>query len=150
MVRFHATAHLPNAVLVGACGPALSELLGSSENRINTPTLSNNESGNIAYRHPAIHAVAFNTRGMHNTILDLHHILNSKHKPTIINLTETIQSHIKSIWRDTLKDYKLTHTHTQNSTPTHYEDQPALFWPQDETYTRKPLPYKRRLTSRTT
>ncbi len=28
-----ATAHLPNVVLVGACGPALSELVGSSENR---------------------------------------------------------------------------------------------------------------------
>ena len=27
-----ATAHLPNVVLVGACGPALSELVGSSEN----------------------------------------------------------------------------------------------------------------------
>jgi hypothetical protein len=51
---------------------------------------------------------------MHNTILDLHHTLNSKHKPTIINLTETKHKHIKSIWRDILKDYKLTHTHTQN------------------------------------
>ena len=27
-----ATAHLPNVVLVGAYGPALSELVGSSEN----------------------------------------------------------------------------------------------------------------------
>ena len=27
-----ATAHLPNVVLVEACGPALSELVGSSEN----------------------------------------------------------------------------------------------------------------------
>jgi hypothetical protein len=47
---------------------------------------------------------------MHNIILDLHHILNSNHKPTIISLTETKHSHIKSIWRDTLKDYKLIHT----------------------------------------
>jgi hypothetical protein len=82
--------------------------------RINTPTPPKKETTNTSYRHPAIHAVTFNTRGMHNTILDLHRILNSKHKPTIINLTETKHSHIKSIWRDTLKDYKLTHTHPQN------------------------------------
>jgi len=47
---------------------------------------------------------------MHNTILDLHRILNSKQKPTIIHLTETKHSHIKSIWRESLKDYRLTHT----------------------------------------
>jgi len=32
-------------------------------------------------------------------------------KPTIIHLTETKHSHIKSIWREVLKDFKLIHTH---------------------------------------
>ena len=48
---------------------------------------------------------------MHNTILDLHHILNTQIKPTILHLTETIHNHIKSIWREALKDYKLIHTY---------------------------------------
>jgi hypothetical protein len=65
---------------------------------------------NKSYRHPAIKAVTFNTRGMHNTILDIHRILSTDNKPTIISLTETKHSHIKSIWRDILKEYKLIHT----------------------------------------
>ena len=64
------------------------------------------------YRHPPIKALAFNTRGMHNTILYLQHIMmNTQKNPTIINLTETKHSHIKSIWREVLKDYKLVHAH---------------------------------------
>jgi hypothetical protein len=47
---------------------------------------------------------------MHNTILNLHRILNSKTKPTILYLTETKHIHIKFIWREALRDYKLTHT----------------------------------------
>jgi len=48
---------------------------------------------------------------MHNTIIDLRHIMNTKQKPTIIHLTETKHIHIKPIWREVLKDYKLIHTH---------------------------------------
>jgi hypothetical protein len=55
------------------------------------------EPATTTYRHPANHAVAFNIRGIHNTILDLHHILNSKQKSAIIHLTKTKHSHIKSI-----------------------------------------------------
>ncbi len=47
---------------------------------------------------------------MHNTILDLQIIMNTQKKPTIVHLTETKHSHIKSIWREVLKDYKLIHT----------------------------------------
>jgi hypothetical protein len=43
------------------------------------------------YRHLVIHAVTFNTRGMRSTILDLHHILTSKIKPTMLYLAETKQ-----------------------------------------------------------
>jgi len=70
----------------------------------------NKETDPIPYRHPAIYAVTFNTRGMHTTILNLHRILNSKSKPTILYLTETKHSHIKSTWREALTEYKLTHT----------------------------------------
>jgi hypothetical protein len=69
-----------------------------------------NTSTTNEYRHPPIKAVTFNTRGMHNTILDLQTIMNTQKKPTIIHLTETNHSHIKSIWREVLKDYKLIHT----------------------------------------
>ena len=56
-------------------------------------------------------AVTSNTRGMHNTIHDLHHILNTPLIPTLIHPTETKHSHIKTtIWRWMLKDYKLQHT----------------------------------------
>jgi hypothetical protein len=66
-------------------------------NRSTTPTSPNNEAATTSYRHPAIIAVTFDTRGIHNTIMDLHHILNSKQRPTIIHLTETKHSHVKSI-----------------------------------------------------
>ena len=44
---------------------------------------------------------------MHTTILDLQDLLNKQTKPQIISLTETKHRHIKSIWRHTLRDYKL-------------------------------------------
>jgi hypothetical protein len=83
----------------------------ANTNRNTTPKPPNKENDTTTYRHPTINSVTFNTRGMHTTILDLHYILNSKHKPTIIHLTEIKHINIKSIWRDSLKDYKLTHTH---------------------------------------
>jgi hypothetical protein len=48
---------------------------------------------------------------MHNTTLDLQHITNTPKKPTIIHLMETKHSHIRSIWREVLKDCKLIHTY---------------------------------------
>ncbi len=48
---------------------------------------------------------------MHNTILDLQQITSTQKKSTIIHLTETQHSHIKWIWREVLKDYKLIHAH---------------------------------------
>ena len=65
---------------------------------------------NDTYRHPPIKAVFFNTRGMHNTILDMHRILNTHAILTIFHLTETKHNHIKSIWREALTDYNLIHT----------------------------------------
>ena len=65
----------------------------------------------IEYGHPPVKALTFNTRGMHNTILDLQHIMNTQKNTSIIHLTETRHSHIKSVWREVLKDYKLVHTH---------------------------------------
>jgi len=47
---------------------------------------------------------------MHNTIIDLHQILKTQTKPTTLHLTKTRHIHIKSIWREALKDYKLIHT----------------------------------------
>ena len=61
------------------------------------------------YIHPPIKAVTFTTRGMHNTILDLHHLLNTQTKATIIHLTEAKHIHIKSMWKEALKEYKAIH-----------------------------------------
>jgi hypothetical protein len=47
---------------------------------------------------------------MHNTILDLHKIVNPKTNSTLIHLTETKHINIKSVWRETLKEYKLIHS----------------------------------------
>ncbi len=49
------------------------------------------------------------TRGMHTTIIDLQNILTTQPDPHIIALTETKHRHIKSIWRQTLRNYKLVH-----------------------------------------
>ena len=46
---------------------------------------------------------------MHTSILDLQDILNTHTKPQNISLTETKHRHIKSIWRHTLKNYKLVY-----------------------------------------
>ncbi len=48
-----------------------------------------------------------NTRGIHTTILDLQDLRNDHPKPHIIALTETKHRDIKSIWRHTLRIYKL-------------------------------------------
>jgi hypothetical protein len=37
--------------------------------------------------------------------------MNTQRKPTKVHLRETKHSHIKSIWRDVLKDYTLIHTY---------------------------------------
>ena len=63
------------------------------------------------YQYPPIKALTFNTRGLHNAILYLQHSMNTQKQPTIIHLTETKHSHIKSICREILKDYKLVHIH---------------------------------------
>ena len=52
---------------------------------------------------------------MHTTILDLQSILDNNPDLHIIALTETKHRHIKSIWRQTLKNYKLIHS------PSHYD-----------------------------
>ena len=59
------------------------------------------------YSHPAITALTLNTRGMHTTIIDLQDLLNKHPHPHIIALTETKHRRIKSIWRHTLRNYKL-------------------------------------------
>ena len=46
---------------------------------------------------------------MHTTILELQDLLNTNSKPQIIALTETKHRHIKSIWRHTIKNYKLVY-----------------------------------------
>ena len=38
--------------------------------------------------------------------------MSTHKKPTMIHLTETKHIHMKSIWREVLKDYKLIHTHS--------------------------------------
>ena len=44
---------------------------------------------------------------MHTTLLDLQDLLNNQTTPQIIALTETKHRRIKSIWRHTLRNYKL-------------------------------------------
>ena len=44
---------------------------------------------------------------MHTTLLDLQNILHKQATPQILALTETKHRHIKSIWRHTLRNYKL-------------------------------------------
>jgi hypothetical protein len=46
---------------------------------------------------------------MHTTILDLHALVKAYPTPHILALPETKQKHIKSIWRHTLRNYKLIH-----------------------------------------
>jgi len=46
---------------------------------------------------------------MHTTIIDLQNVLTNQPDPHIIALTETKHHHIKSIWRQTLRNYKLVY-----------------------------------------
>jgi len=61
------------------------------------------------YSYPPITTLTLDTKGMHTTILDLQNILATQPSPHIIARTETKHCHIKSIWRHTLKGYKLVH-----------------------------------------
>jgi len=72
---------------------------------------------NTNYSHQSLKALTLNTRGMHTTILDLQKILDTNPDLHIIALTETKHRHIKSIWRHTLKNYKLIYK------PSHYDKQ---------------------------
>ncbi len=54
---------------------------------------------------------------MHTTILDLQKILDTNPNPHIIALSETKHRRIKSIWRHTLKNYKLIYN------TSHYDKQ---------------------------
>jgi hypothetical protein len=62
---------------------------------------------NTNYTHQGLKVLTLNTRGMHTTIIDLQKILTNHSDPHIIALTETKHRNIKSIWRQTLKNYKL-------------------------------------------
>jgi len=66
------------------------------------------------YTHQSLKALTLKIRGMHTTIKDLHKILTTQPDPHIIALTETKHRHIKSIWRQTLRNYKLVFD------PSHY------------------------------
>jgi len=61
------------------------------------------------YTHQSLKALTLNTRGMHTTILDLQKLLTNHLEPHIIALTETKHRHIKSVWRQTFRNYKLVY-----------------------------------------
>jgi hypothetical protein len=61
------------------------------------------------YTHQSLKALNLNTHGMHTKILDLQNILSKYPDPNIIALTETKHCHIKSIWRQALRNYKLVY-----------------------------------------
>ena len=65
---------------------------------------------NEEYRNPTIKAITFGTRGMPNTILDLHHIINIPSKLILMYLSETKHNYIESIWRNTLEENTLFYT----------------------------------------
>jgi hypothetical protein len=71
---------------------------------------------------------------MHNTILDLHHILNQQTKPTIIHLTETKHIHINSIWKEAFEDYKLIHTYPTLNPITNRRSGGAILAARKDTY----------------
>jgi endonuclease/exonuclease/phosphatase family metal-dependent hydrolase len=62
---------------------------------------------NPTYTYQNLKALTLNTRGMHTTILDIQQLLTTHPEPHILAMTETKHRHIKSIWRQTLKNYKL-------------------------------------------
>jgi hypothetical protein len=61
------------------------------------------------YTHQSLKALTLNTRGMHITIVDLQNILTNQPNLHIIALTETKHRHIKSSWRQALRNYKLVY-----------------------------------------
>jgi hypothetical protein len=79
-----------------------------TQNSKEPPPLIINEP--VSYTHPQITAALLNTRAMHSSIIDLQEIFTHTPHPNIICLTETKHGHIKSTWRNLLKDYKLIHT----------------------------------------
>jgi hypothetical protein len=84
----------------------------ANPNRDSTPTQPHKATTTSTYRHPAIHAVTFNTRGMHNTIL-----IGSPPHPQLQTKTNNNPSH-----RNQTQPYKIhmerlpkrlqTHTYT--------------------------------------
>jgi len=74
-----------------------------------TPTISPKAILPISYTHPAITGLNLKTRGVHTKIIDLQSLLNTHKKPNIVALAETEHKNIKSIWRHTLKNYKLVY-----------------------------------------
>jgi hypothetical protein len=60
--------------------------------------------------------------------------MNSQKKPTIIHLTETKHSHVKSIRREALKDYKLFHTHHTNDPTTNRRSGGTILAAKRDTY----------------
>jgi hypothetical protein len=58
---------------------------------------------------------------MHTTIIDLQNLLNAYPDTHIIALTETKHRHVKSIWRQALRNYKLVYN------PSLYDKQAKRF-----------------------
>ena len=62
------------------------------------------------YASTSLTLCTLNVRGMHSSITDVIMILRNKERiPDILALTETKHSHINSLWRITLQQYKLHH-----------------------------------------
>jgi hypothetical protein len=84
---------------------------------------------------------------MHTTILDLQDLLNNKPKPQLIALTETKHRHIKSIWRHTLREYKLIYNPSLYNRSTKRASGGAILAVHSKAYTsiepiRVPNPYQ--------
>ncbi len=83
-----------------------TQLSRENTNTMPTPTSHPQEK---PYTHPSLKALTLNTRDMHTTILDLQNILTIYTDTHIIAQTETKHRHIKSIWRQPLRNYKLVY-----------------------------------------
>jgi hypothetical protein len=69
--------------------------------------------------------------------------MNTQEKKTILHLTETKHNHIKSIWREALKEYKLIHTHPTLDPTTNRRSGGTILAARRDTYkevTRIPIP----------
>ena len=85
---------------------------------------------------------------MHNPILDLHRILNSKSKRIILYLTETKHNHIKSIWREALLNYKLTHAFSKLDPTTNRRSAGTILATRKDVYKEAtPIPAPAHLTN---